>query len=112
MILRRVFPYFKNAYKEIYVDRGMLLTDFCLATIIPYTIQILLWGWFFKNANLLEFNGYSYNTLMIYYIFVIAFNRMNNGYDVVKYYSTIVHSGSLSALICKPISLSFYLPLC
>jgi len=104
--LFNLVPYCKNAYKEVYIDRGMLVTDFFLATIIPYIIQFMLWSWFFNSAELNEFNGYQYKTLMVYYVFVIAFNRLNNGYGIVEYYSSIAHSGSLSSLACKPISLA------
>ncbi len=100
--LARLIPFSKNAYKEVYIDRGMLITDFFLATIIPYIVQFLLWSWFYRNTELIEFNGYQYQTLMIYYVLVIAFNRLNNGYSIVEFYSGIVHSGSISSLSCKP----------
>ena len=93
-----------NAYREVYLDRGLFISDFILATMVPFIIQFLLWQWMYINVDTNTIKGYLFTDLMFYYAFVIAFNRLNNGYGIVEYFSFVVHTGFITALHCKPIS--------
>lgn len=102
--LRALWPsYAKNALTEVYTDRAMFLTDFFLATSIPYLVQWLLWHWVFAQRASATIFAYTQATMLAYYAYAIAFNRMNNGYSLVESIARTVQTGQLSALCCKPV---------
>lgn len=96
------YPFFKNSVKYVWIDKRMFFFDIILAGAFPYIIQFLLWGNSFGDSKL--HHGYSYFSLMCYYVYVISINRLNNGYDIIDSLSTIISNGNLDMHKCKPIS--------
>jgi hypothetical protein len=82
----------------------MLVTDFVIATSIPFVIQCLLWTWIFDGREGAQIGGFTQRELLFYYAFALAFGRFNNGYDVIRSVAHSIDAGTLEVFITKPIA--------
>jgi len=89
---------------SVFRDRSMLITDLVIATGVPFFIQFAIWGFVYKEASPDTTSHYSLEETYIYYLAVLALNRLNNAYDLILRVSTHVHEGQLEGLFVKPIS--------
>lgn len=86
--------------RVIIADRGMLIVDMILATIIPILLQIALWSSLFNNGLEIEF---TFGEIIAYYLFVVCLSRINNAYDIVEHLSNLVHEGTLDPHLVRPL---------
>ncbi len=71
--LSRAWPYFRAEAHEVVADRGLLVVDTVLATLVPLVIQIVLWAAVYRHAGQLP--DYTYAQLLIYFVYAIAIGR-------------------------------------
>lgn len=90
--------------KCMLVDRGMLLTDFFLATLTPFIVQYLLWTNVFESSNRLEIQNFNQTQLFFYFAYVLTIGRLSNGYDVIRYFAEDVREGSFELRLIRPMS--------
>lgn len=101
--LQSIWNYIALGYFKSVTDKGMLFADFVLATLLPYSIQYLIWGLIYAHSkSILDFNELQ---LMVYYAFAIAFSRLNNGYNTVETISNSLSEGTLDTYLLKPLPL-------
>jgi ABC-2 type transport system permease protein len=87
-----------------YRDRSMLITDLIIATGVPFFIQFAIWSFVYQDASADNLPQYTLEETYLYYIAVLALNRLNNTYDLIFRVSTHVHEGQLEGIFIKPIS--------
>lgn len=95
--------YLKAGLQSVLADRALVITDLFLGTIIPYSVQFLIWTSVYKG-EVDTINGYTYHQTIFYYAFALAFGRLNNSYDVIEGFSYFVQEGKLEAYLAKPVS--------
>lgn len=93
---------------SVYRDRSMLITDLVIATGVPFFIQFAIWTFVYTEGRGDAQPGYSLEETYLYYVAVLALNRLNNAYDLIVRVSTHVHEGQLEGLFVKPISYFTY----
>lgn len=93
----------KNSLRSILVDRGMVISDLILATVIPFLIQCLIWK-FIYSAERSEIEGFSFSELVMYYAFAILMGRFNNSYDLIIGFSNSVLEGTAELFCIKPLT--------
>jgi len=98
------FKLVQTGLLSVFRDRSMLITDLVIATGVPFFIQFAIWGFVYKEASPDTTSHYSLEETYIYYLAVLALNRLNNAYDLILRVSTHVHEGQLEGLFVKPIS--------
>lgn len=96
------FKLVQTGLLSIYRDRSMLITDLVIATGVPFFIQFAIWRFVYAESTALP--HYSLEETYLYYVAVLALNRLNNAYDLILRVSTHVHEGQLEGLLIKPIS--------
>ena len=94
--------YCKRGFQQSVADKGILITDFVLASIIPYIVQILIWRYIFDSYPNDKIFGFSESQLLFYYALAIALLRLNNGYDIIEVLSDSIREGSLEGHLVKP----------
>ncbi len=94
-----------SAVREIVLDKSMLVVDIFLATAIPFITQWLIWSYIYTEQGYNDIKGYTYQSLMFYYAYSIAFWRFNNSYTVVEYFSSGIESGEIETRLIWPIPL-------
>ncbi len=99
---KRAMAYGHASFSTMVCDRAMLIVDFCLATTIPYLVQLLIWQYVYKNQDAADIAGFGYHQLVFYYAYALALARLNNGYDVIAQLSAHVHEGRLEVQLTKP----------
>lgn len=82
----------------------MLITDLLIATCIPFFIQFAIWRFVYAGSASDTLPYYSLEETYLYYIAVLALNRLNNAYSIIVRVSTHVHEGQLEVFFVKPIS--------
>ncbi|WP_137804100.1 ABC-2 family transporter protein [Pseudomonas sp. G(2018)] len=82
----------------------MLITDLLIATGVPFLIQFAIWRFVYEGAATDMVSQYSLEETYLYYVAVLALNRLNNAYDLIVRVSTHVHEGQLEGILIKPIS--------
>jgi len=99
--------YFKLVHTGLlsaYRDRSMLITDLIIATGVPFFIQFAIWSFVYQGASADALPQYTLEETYLYYVAVLALNRLNNTYDLIFRVSTHVHEGQLEGIFIKPIS--------
>lgn len=89
---------------SVYRDRSMLITDLLIATGVPFFIQFAIWGFVYQESAASTLSQYSLEETYLYYLAVLALNRLNNTYDLIVRVSTHIHEGQLEGIFIKPIS--------
>ncbi|WP_375694201.1 ABC-2 family transporter protein [Bartonella sp. AD24XZML] len=74
-----------------------------IGTLSPFVIQLLLWNALFSDTGN-TINGFSFYDMMYYYAFALVLGRLNNGYNVIKFFSHHVKEGQLEVYLTKPFS--------
>jgi ABC-2 type transport system permease protein len=82
----------------------MLITDLIIATGVPFFIQFAIWRFVYQGASDDALPQYTLEETYLYYVAVLALNRLNNTYDLIFRVSTNVHEGQLEGIFIKPIS--------
>ncbi|WP_429430029.1 ABC-2 family transporter protein [Pseudomonas sp. BS3782 TE3695] len=82
----------------------MLIADLIIATGVPFFIQFAIWTFVYEGANDEALPQYTLEETYLYYVAVLALNRLNNTYDLIFRVSTHVHEGQLEGIFIKPIS--------
>jgi len=82
----------------------MLITDLVIATGVPFFIQFAVWRFVYDEAATDSLPQYSLAETYLYYVAVLALNRLNNAYDLILRVSSHVHEGQLEGILIKPIS--------
>jgi ABC-2 type transport system permease protein len=82
----------------------MLITDLVIATGVPFFIQFAVWRFVYDEAAVDSLPQYSLAETYLYYVAVLALNRLNNAYDLILRVSSHVHEGQLEGILIKPIS--------
>ncbi|BBP56878.1 hypothetical protein [Pseudomonas sp. St316] len=82
----------------------MLITDLIIATGVPFFIQFAIWGFVYQDTNTETLPQYTLAETYLYYVAVLALNRLNNTYDLIFRVATNVHEGQLEGIFVKPIS--------
>lgn len=95
--------WFLLAFKRSLYDRGMLITDFFLATSVPFIVLYLLWTNIYDNQESIA--DFTYIETMFYYAYAIAIGRLCNGYDVIQELSEQIINGRLEPYLVFPRSL-------
>jgi len=98
----RAIAYGHASFSTMVCDRGMLVVDFCLATTVPYLVQLLIWQYVYQEQNGSDIAGFGYHQLVFYYAYALALARLNNGYDVIAQLSAHIHEGRLEVQLTKP----------
>lgn len=98
------FKLVRTGLLSVYRDRSMLITDLLIATGVPFFIQFAIWRFVYDGAVADTMSQYSLEETYLYYIAVLALNRLNNAYDLIVRVSTHVHEGQLEGILVKPIS--------
>lgn len=98
-----MFFYARNGLLSILSDRAMFFTDIVIGTLSPFIIQLLLWNALFSDMGN-TINGFSFHDMMYYYAFALVLGRLNNGYNVIKFFSHHVREGQLEVYLTKPFS--------
>ncbi|MHC8303783.1 ABC-2 family transporter protein [Pseudomonas sp. PB3P13] len=80
----------------------MLITDLVIATGVPFFIQFAIWRFVYAESSTLP--NYSLEETYLYYVAVLALNRLNNAYDLILRVSSHVHEGLLEGFFIKPIN--------
>ena len=88
--------------KSMLIDRGMLITDFFLATLIPFVIQYLIWTNVFESSNRVEIQSFTQIQLCFYFAYVLTIGRLSNGYDVIRYFAEDVREGNFELRLIRP----------
>ncbi|MFU2326558.1 ABC-2 family transporter protein [Pseudomonas sp. NFX98] len=81
----------------------MLITDLVIATGVPFIIQFVIWRFVYGHAGTGGLLEYTLEETYLYYVAVLALNRLNNAYDLISRVSTNVHEGQLEGIFIKPI---------
>lgn len=102
-MLRISLPYMRNEAKVVVADRGLLVVDTVLATLLPLVIQVVLWSAVYGSRDTSHLNGYDYQQLITYFVYATALGRLNNGYDIVERVSHSVLEGTLEAHVVRPL---------
>ncbi|VVN47311.1 ABC-2 family transporter protein [Pseudomonas fluorescens] len=89
---------------SVYRDRSMLITDLVVATGVPFVIQFAIWRFVYDQGSAGALSQYSLEETYLYYVAVLALNRLNNAYDLISRVSTHVHEGQLEGIFIKPVS--------
>jgi ABC-2 type transport system permease protein len=82
----------------------MLITDLVIATGVPFFIQFAIWNFVYAEGSTDALPEYTLEETYLYYVAVLALNRLNNAYDLIVRVSTHVHEGQLEGVFIKPIS--------
>ncbi len=90
------------AAKLLVADWGLLISDFMLATTIPYLVQFLIWKMLYLETNTASTLGFSEVQLLLYYAYAISLSRLNNGYDIIQHLSSSIHEGTLELQVVRP----------
>jgi len=98
------FKLVQTGLLSAYRDRSMLITDLVIATGVPFFIQFAIWAFVYQEASIDTLTHYSLEETYVYYLAVLALNRLNNSYDLILRVSTHVHEGQLEGIFIKPIS--------
>ncbi|WP_375650466.1 MULTISPECIES: ABC-2 family transporter protein [unclassified Bartonella] len=98
-----MFLFAKNGLLTVLSDRAMFFTDIIIGTLSPFVIQLLLWNALFSDTGN-TINGFSFYDMMYYYAFALVLGRLNNGYNVIKFFSHHVKEGQLEVYLTKPFS--------
>ena len=98
------FKLVQTGLLSVYRDRSMLITDLVIATGVPFFIQFAIWRFVYDEAATSTLPQYSLQETYLYYVAVLALNRLNNAYDLILRVSTHVHEGQLEGIFIKPIS--------
>jgi len=98
------FKLVQTGLLSVYRDRSMLITDLIIATGVPFFIQFAIWRFVYEGASADTLPQYSLEETYLYYVAVLALNRLNNTYDLILRVSTHVHEGQLEGIFIKPIS--------
>nr|WP_306109990.1 ABC-2 family transporter protein [Pseudomonas sp. PB120] len=93
---------------SVYRDRSMLITDLVIATGVPFFIQFAIWRFVYDGASTDRLPQYSLEETYLYYVAVLALNRLNNSYDLIVRVSTHIHEGRLEGVLVKPVSYFTY----
>ncbi|QBZ87509.1 hypothetical protein EPZ47_01885 [Pseudomonas viciae] len=93
---------------SVYRDRSMLITDLVIATGVPFFIQFAIWRFVYTGERAGALPEYTLEETYLYYVAVLALNRLNNAYDLIVRVSTHVHEGRLEGVFIKPISYFTY----
>lgn len=93
---------------SVYRDRSMLITDLVIATGVPFFIQFAIWRFVYEGASADQLPQYSLEETYLYYVAVLALNRLNNTYDLIVRVSTHVHEGQLEGIFVKPVNYFTY----
>lgn len=93
---------------SVYRDRSMLITDLLIATGVPFFIQFAIWRFVYEGASADQLPQYSLEETYLYYVAVLALNRLNNTYDLIVRVSTHVHEGQLEGIFVKPLNYFTY----
>ncbi|WP_348641138.1 ABC-2 family transporter protein [Bartonella tribocorum] len=96
-----MFFYARNGLLTVLSDRAMFFTDIVMGTLFPFVIQLLLWNALFSDTGN-TINGFSFHDMMYYYAFALVLGRLNNGYNVIKFFSHYVKEGQLEVYLTKP----------
>lgn len=89
---------------SVYRDRSMLITDLVIATAVPFFIQFAIWRFVYQGVSAESLPQYSLEETYLYYVAVLALNRLNNAYDLISRVSAHVHEGQLECIFIKPVS--------
>ncbi|MFH1653425.1 MAG: ABC-2 family transporter protein [Pseudomonadota bacterium] len=95
----------KTGLKLVLCDRGMFITDFFLATTLPFLVQYLVWSYVYNSRGIESISGYSYVTTITYYALAILIGRFNNGYVVITKNANEIHEGQLELRMARPFTL-------
>ncbi len=99
---QRALAYGHVSLSTMVCDRALLIVDFCMATAMPYLIQLLIWQYVYQSQHGAEIAGFGYHQLVLYYAYALALARLNSGYDVIAKLSAYVHEGRLEVQLTKP----------
>ncbi|WP_375644307.1 MULTISPECIES: ABC-2 family transporter protein [unclassified Bartonella] len=81
----------------------MFFTDIIIGILSPFVIQLLLWNALsFDTGNTI--NGFSFHDMMHYYAFALVLGRLNNVYNVIKFFSHHIKEGPLEVYLTKSFS--------
>lgn len=94
----------KTGVSSAYRDRSMLFTDLVIATGVPFLIQFVIWRFVYAGGNAESVALYTLEEMYLYYVAVLALNRLNNAYDLIVRVSGHVHEGQLEGIFIKPVS--------
>lgn len=89
------FKLVQTGLLSVFRDRSMLITDLVIATGVPFFIQFAIWAFVYKESSPDTIAHYSLEETYLYYLAVLALNRLNNAYDLILRVSTHVHEGQL-----------------
>lgn len=98
------FKLIQTGLLSAYRDRSMLITDLLIATGVPFFIQFAIWSFAYETNGADALPQYTLHETYLYYVAVLALNRLNNTYDLIFRVSTNVHEGQLEGILIKPIS--------
>jgi ABC-2 type transport system permease protein len=93
-----------NSVKSIWIDKGMVVTDLVLATLVPFLIQAIIWKYIYSQGAP-SATDFSYQQMLFYYAYAILFGRFNNSYDLIMNHSYAIQEGTLELSTLKPMSM-------
>lgn len=91
----------KTGMLSVYRDRSMLITDFFIATSIPFIIQAVLWTFVLSSTKEDQF---TLSETYLYYACALSLNRLHNAYDLITRISRHINLGQLDCYYVKPLN--------
>lgn len=95
----------KTGLLSVYRDRSMLITDFFLATSIPFVIQAIIWTYVITPASRQHL---TLDQTYLYYACALSLNRLHNCYDLITKIAEHINLGQLECHLIKPIKYKTY----
>lgn len=99
-MIKRTSPYLLYGLRLLIVDRGVLLTDFFIATGVAFFIQFLVWNTIYSGDQ--EIQNFSFRELMFYCALSIFFARLHNCHDLIDEMAHEIIEGKLEVLMTRP----------
>lgn len=98
----------RTAMEERLVYRG----DFAFATLVrflPIVTQIFLWNAIYRGDNSLSMNGYTYATMVSYYLLVMVARAFSSMPGLASGIALSVRDGSVRKYLIQPVDMLDYL---
>ena len=103
MTLKAFIMFSNYGLRTLLADRAMFITDFILAIMLPFVMQVLIWNAIYTDSSI-QIENFTHTQILFYYALVLVIVRLNNGYDVILHLSQQIQEGKLEMMIVKPLS--------
>ncbi|MBI9014071.1 MAG: ABC-2 family transporter protein [Clostridiales bacterium] len=89
--------------KKSVIYRGNFIAN-TVFSLFPLAVQFFLWKAIFVSSSNGEISGFTFNTVILYFIMVLIFNEATNPRQIARSVSDDILSGQLNNHLLKPVS--------